>query len=522
MLDFELEADALAVFVAHKFEGDIPRGAREVGTGPVEINGSKEVFTPPHAKADMFFLEDIRAVNRGDILRVENRRGIADTAGLKERELLEMALVKVGHVNAGVELEARNKILQLQATGGGSGKSLAKALEIIPRDPKAGSHVVSAKRPEQVSAVTQGLDERKRLNAAPASMSIAGAIKADNNGGAVVLAAEAGGDDADNACVPPIAPDNHGAVTHGVKVFFDFLDGGLENLLLEVLTLAIALIEFQCEAPGFDGIGGKKELQGGLGSVEAPGGVEPRAEPEANLGGGERRNGAGDIHEGAQPHPFGVAEAGEAVADDDPVFAAQRGEVADGAHGGEVKKVAQIGIAAPGQLLDAVAELEDEGGSAEVGVSAGSLGINDGGAGGGAIFGLVVINDDKIHAARGEPCGLLVRGGSAVEGDEERRAVRCEDAVESVAAEPVAFRIAQREEAMGVEAAGRQKPVKDGEGCDAVHVIVAVKDNTFAPVQGLDNPAGGILDARRGAWIGEGCEARMEEVVGLARIGDFP
>lgn len=96
------------------------------------------------------------------------------------------------------------------------------------------------------------------------------------------------------------------------------------------------------------------------------------------------------------------------MADENAVLSAQGGEVADGSHGGEVEEITEIGVAASGDFLEAMAEFENEGGGAEIGVAAGGFGVDECGAGGRAIFGLVVINDDEIHVAGGEPCGFFV------------------------------------------------------------------------------------------------------------------
>jgi hypothetical protein len=129
-------------------------------------------------------------------------------------------------------------------------------------------------------------------------------------------------------------------------------------------------------------------------------------------------------HEG-----YRTAQSSPATPTDDTILAAQRGEVADGAHGGEVEEVAQVGVAASGDFLDAVAEFEDEGGGAEVGVAAEGFGVDQGGAGGGAVFGFVMVDDDEVDAAGGEPGGFFVRSGAAVEGDDEGGFAFGEDAV---------------------------------------------------------------------------------------------
>ena len=472
------------------------------------------------AEADVFFFEDVGAVNGGDGVGVEKRGGVAHAAGFEEGQLFEVGLLEVGDVDAGVEFEAGDEVLRLQASAGGVGEFFAESGEVLPRDAEAGGHVVAAERSEQIGAVAEGLDEGEAVDAASAAVAGAGLVESDDDGGAVVFAAEAGGDDADDAGVPAFTADDHGAVAGRVEMFFEIGEGGFENVLFEVLALAVAGVEFLREAAGFGGIFGEEEVQGGFGGVEASGGVEARTEAEADFGGGDGRDDGGDVHEGAEALPFGVAETGQAMADYDTVLTAQRGEVADGAHGGEVEEFAQVGVSAAGDFLDAVAKFEDEGGGAEVGVAAEGLGVDQGGARCGAVFRFVVIDDDEVDAAGREPGGFLVRTGPAVERDNKGGLPGGEDAVESVAAQAVAFGLAEREEPTGLESERGKEAVEDGEGGDAIDVIVAVEDDIFAAFDGEGDPAGGGFKSGRSQRIRQRGEARVEEVVGLAGVGE--
>ena len=84
VLDFELEADALAVFVADEFEGDVPGGAGKVLARAVEVDGGEEFFASADAEADVFFFEHVGTVHRGDGAGVEKRGGIAHAAGFEQ------------------------------------------------------------------------------------------------------------------------------------------------------------------------------------------------------------------------------------------------------------------------------------------------------------------------------------------------------------------------------------------------------------------------------------------------------
>ena len=191
MLDFELEADALAVFVADEFEGDVPRSAGEVLARAVEVDGGEEFFASADAEADVFFFEHVGAVHGGDGAGVEKRRGIAHAAGFEQGKFFEVGVFEFRDVDACVEREAGNKVLRLQAASGGGGKLFAEIGEVLSGDAQPGGHVVTAERTEQFGAVAEGFNKGKGGDAASAAVSITLVVKSYDNGGPMVFAAEA-------------------------------------------------------------------------------------------------------------------------------------------------------------------------------------------------------------------------------------------------------------------------------------------------------------------------------------------
>lgn len=159
MLDFELEADALAVFVADEFEGDVPWGAWEVVLCAVEINGGEKFFTALDAEADVLFFEDIGAVDGGDGAGVKYGGRVTHAAGFEQGEFFEVTVFKIGHVDVGVEFEAWDKVLKIEASAGCGGELLAEAVKVVPCDAESGGHVVSAEGPKKCDAITEGFDE---------------------------------------------------------------------------------------------------------------------------------------------------------------------------------------------------------------------------------------------------------------------------------------------------------------------------------------------------------------------------
>ena len=191
MLDFELEADALAVFVADEFEGNVPRSPGEVLARAVEVDGGEEFFASAYAEADVFFFEHVGAVHGGDGAGVEKRRGIAHAAGFEQGQLFEVGVFEFGDVDACVQREARDEILRLQAASSGGGKLFAEIGEVLSGDAQSGCHVVTAERAEQLGAVAEGFDKGKGSDAASAAVSITLVVESYDNGGSMVFAAEA-------------------------------------------------------------------------------------------------------------------------------------------------------------------------------------------------------------------------------------------------------------------------------------------------------------------------------------------
>ncbi len=133
-MHFELEADALAVFVADEFEGDVPRGARKIVASSVEVDGGEKFLASADAESNVFFFEHIGSVHGSDGAGVEKRGGVAHAAGFEEREFFEVGVFELGHVDAGIEFEAGDEVLRLQAASGSGGKLLAEIGEVLPGD----------------------------------------------------------------------------------------------------------------------------------------------------------------------------------------------------------------------------------------------------------------------------------------------------------------------------------------------------------------------------------------------------
>ena len=145
----------------------------------------------------------------------------------------------------------------------------------------------------------------------------------------------------------------------------------------------------------------------------------------------------------------------EAFADEEPVFGDEGDDVGDGGEGDEVELGFEVEVFCAAAFAHGVGEFEDDAGAAEVVEGVAEFRIDESGADGGAGgVGFVVVEDDDLDAAFGEPCGFGFGGGSAVDGDEEVDGAFVETALEAIGGEPVAFFHAEREEAAWGEPVG--------------------------------------------------------------------
>ena len=121
---------------------------------------------------------------------------------------------------------------------------------------------------------------------------------------------EAGGDDADHALVPALAPD-HIAVPAPLRLRPALDDGDRlpEDSLLDHLPVAVQRLELVREEVRFASILGEHQMQRHVGPAEPPRCVDPRCEPERDRGRVDRRGiDACDPHQRLQARLLRAAE----------------------------------------------------------------------------------------------------------------------------------------------------------------------------------------------------------------------
>ena len=96
------------------------------------------------------------------------------------------------------------------------------------------------------------------------------------------------GHDADDAGVPARVGEDEGAVAEHPRGVLDEPHRFLADLRLDLPAPQVQPLEQVGELARLPHLAGEEEFDGRVGAVEPAGGVDPRAEPEADLGGAQR------------------------------------------------------------------------------------------------------------------------------------------------------------------------------------------------------------------------------------------
>ncbi len=110
-------------------------------------------------------------------------------------------------------------------------------------------------------------------------------VERDQDRRAHVALGHARGADADDPGVPALAPeDDRGAgLALGLELGEEAVRVG-QDLALGLAAVVVGAVELDGDLAGPLGIVGEEELDGRVGAVEAPRGVDPRREAEADVG----------------------------------------------------------------------------------------------------------------------------------------------------------------------------------------------------------------------------------------------
>jgi hypothetical protein len=321
------------------------------------------------------------------------------------------------------------------------------------------------------------------------------------------------GDDAHDPRVPALARDHEGGL---VQLGQAGALGLAEDSQLRVAPLVVHAVELLGHRRGAGLVGGGQELERGIGAAQAAGGVQPRAEAEAQgvlVHSGRIHARLG--HQGAQAGLARPGHPGQARAHDAAVLAPQRHQVAHRPQRGEVQVVLGAGRVQPGAAPQRLRQLERHAGGAQLGERVAADGRVQQRAVRQLCPGPVVVGHEHVHPGRPGRGDLGDRGDAAVHCQEEADALAGQ-ALDSGAREAVALVVPAGELPGGLRPDGAQRVQRNRSGADAVHVVVAEHENPGAALDVVqDQVAGALHPGHRKRVV---AVARLEEGTRRRRV----
>ena len=209
---------------------------------------------------------------------------------------------------------------------------------------------------------------------------------------------------------------------------------------LDVAPLGVHRVQLRGDRAGALAVLGQQQLEPGVGAVQAPGGVQPRPEPEADRRLVDRaRVHARDVHQRPQPDLARAGQRAQPGADQPPVLAEQRDDVGDRGQRDQVEVLVGECRVLPRRGEQRARELERHAGGAQVGARVAvqprvhERRVRQRAVGARA----VMVGDDDVEPERPRRRDLLDRGHRAVDGDQQSRPARGQP-LDGRAREPVA------------------------------------------------------------------------------------
>jgi hypothetical protein len=306
----------------------------------------------------------------GEVAAEELDRGVTLTSGPQLVEGGEGFEGEVGEADLSVEAEGRLEFVGFEGAAGELVEAGAEGVQVGGREAQSSRHGVAARADQQVAAFPQGSGQIEPRNTTARAAEFR-AVPAKDNGRAIELLEDTGGDNADDTDVPGhiafdddevglgVEPDAHGAKDLVGNGAFDFL------------PLAVMRVQILRERQRFGQVAGQEQAQGFFGRFEPARGVEAGRELEADFVGAERDRGLSDPFQSDQTWSLRRVEAFQTGRDQHPVFAGQRDDVGDRGEGDQIEQGAQIKLRGAGQgdctaaLEEGVGEFEGEAGGAK-------------------------------------------------------------------------------------------------------------------------------------------------------------
>ncbi len=431
----------------------------------------------------------------------ELRFGVAHAEGLELLQLVDQRIGQVGQADLGIQAQRGFEVPGGERPVGQLDKRLGKRLDPVTADLEARGHGVSAEAVEMIGALGQGLMHLEIPNAAGRALPRV-LLQRDEHRRPAVAVHDPRSDDPDDAGMPFLARQHdRPAGIAGQVAGLDHLGGLGEDLPLGRLSPSVLAFQVSGDLLCTSSVGQCEQFDGQLGMTHAPGGVEPRGEPEAHMLAVDllvrepRR-----LDQRPQAHQLGVVHAQQPESGEDPILAGKRHDVGDGAEsrqaGGVDKELAEVGPDPFGlreRSSNSPGEFERDAGTADIRVGVAGqdgrmhdhVGLRQRGAG------CVMIGDDQGQADLAGDLGFLYGGDAAVHGNHRVGPIPA-NLPQGLGVDAIPFLQAvghvERDPAAGQ---GQQVP-QDGRRGNSVDVVVSVDDDRPSLLDLTGDDSGGF------------------------------
>jgi len=348
--------------------------------------------------AVFLFAADLAVGGDMEVTGDENGGRVAAAEGGKAFDLADEGKGEVGQGERSRDLEGRMEIQNLCLAIDPLVEVFAKEGQVFEGKGETGSRGMATETGEERLLGSEGGGDIKTRDGTGGAAGET--IRAGKENGRFVEAFdEVTGDDADDAGRPGgMVEDEQGVVTGG-GILFDQLEGGIEDLADEQLTMVVVAFDLGGDEVGALFICSEEQLDDGVGICKAADGVETRGNLEADdLGGDAGGVEAGFGIEELQTGAGGLAQNGKSFLQQEAGVMGEGGDISNDAQGDEVEQCVQIEVG--GKLLFKGCD-EHEGdtdaGESGSGVGCGQeMGVDDGVSRGKLSGGDVMVGEDDL------------------------------------------------------------------------------------------------------------------------------
>ncbi len=385
--------------------------------------------------------------------------------------------------------------LVVQRPVGDFGEAGLQAGEVVRLDGEAGGGGVPAVPHQQIGALVEGAGDVEFRDAAPGAFGDARSSPRHQRG-TVKLVGQARGNQPDH----PFVEAGVGDEVEGRQLpVFQYLAARLFHKLPgHVLPFGVDVSQFLGQLACLPRVAGGEEAVGEAGVRQPSGGVEARAEDEADAAGRDvARRKVAFLNEGVQSHAPGLVDLAQPALHQRAIFAQQRDHVGDGANGNQVEEGIILqggdgGALRGNGLSQCLHQFEGHAHArqlAEGVLVIGAFGVDDRRRRGEHVVprrvggDVVVVGDDELQAQAVAVSHFFHGADAAVHRDNQRRPLLCQRG-DGFLVQPVPLVKAVGDVGANVGAQSLKRLHHQHGGGDAVGIVIPIDHNRRVVLNG--------------------------------------